>query len=267
MTNESDPTGLYRLLAEAEERHSPVWIATVIAVEGSTPVDPGMKMLIGSNGRIAGTIGGGEIERRVIDRIVAERPRMLQRWRYDLGAGRADAEKTGMICGGYQEILIEALFGGAPLYIIGGGHCGIALSGLASRSGFDVTVIDDREEWANNQKHSTAVRTICTPFRDIAGRIGFSPDAFIVIMTHGHKYDEMTLRQCIGKEYRFLGLLGSDTKVRELFDRLLSDGVNGQEIKNICAPVGLDIGSHTPEEIAVSIVAQMIAVKYGRPYR
>jgi len=260
----SGPAAFYGLLADAELRRTPVWIATVIATDGSTPVEPGMKMIVDRTGRRAGTVGGGEIERRVIDRIMRERPALLAHWRYDLGDGGADAEKTGMVCGGWQEILIEPLFTGAPLYIVGGGHCGAALSSLASRCGFTVTVLDDREEWSTAQKHPGASRTVCTPIRDIAEHIEFSPETFIVIMTHGHKYDEQAIRACLGKECRYLGLLGSAKKVRELFDRLLADGIDRKLLSPVFAPVGIPIGSHTPEEIAVSIAAQLIAVKYGR---
>ncbi len=251
-------------LAEAEASGKPFWIATVVSVEGSTPVDAGMKLGVWADGRTEGTIGGGEIEKRVIARILRERPSILQVWRYDLGAAEATGEKTGMICGGTQEVLVEPFGNGAPLTILGGGHCGIALSTLAAQCGFSVTVIDDREEWSSREKHPSAARTVTAPFQEAGEHIRFGQDAFIVIMTHGHRYDEMALRQCLGRPYRYLGLLGSSRKVADLFRRLGEDGVDESELGRVRAPAGLDIGSHTPQEIAVSIVAEMVALKYGK---
>ena len=256
---------VFRTAAEAGARHTPVWMATVIAVDGSTPVEPGMKMAVKADGSAVGTIGGGEIERRVIERIHSEKPTALQRWRYDLGLNVSDAEKTGMVCGGFQEILIEPLFVGTPLFIIGGGHCGVALSTIASRTGFTVTVLDDREEWASTDKHPGALQVVRTSFLDIVPHIAFSPETFIVIMTHGHKHDEAALRQVVRKEYRYLGMLGSERKAADVLARLTSDGFTREELARIHTPAGFDIGSHTPEEIAVSLLAQMVAVKNGKP--
>lgn len=253
-------------LAEAEQKGSPFWIATVIAVEGSTPVETGMKMAVFADGASEGTIGGGEIEKRVIERIHRERPKGLHRWRYDLGAPEPMGEKTGMLCGGMQEILVESYFNGIPLYIFGGGHCGIALSSLAAVNGFAVTVLDDRDEWASLDRHSSAVQVVKTPFQNVASHVQFSEDCFLVIMTHGHRYDEIVLRQCLDKPFRYLGMLGSGRKVGELLKRLREDGVDPKTLERLHAPVGLEIGSHTPEEIAVSIVAEMIAVKYGKDH-
>jgi xanthine dehydrogenase accessory factor len=175
-----------------------------------------------------------------------------------------DAERTGMVCGGFQEILIEPLFFGAPLFIIGGGHCGMALSAMASRTGFTVTVLDDRDEWASKEKHPGAAQVVRTSFLDVVPHIAFSPEAFIVIMTHGHKHDEAALRQVVRKEYRYLGMLGSERKAAEVLARLKADGFTDAELERVHTPAGFAIGSHTPEEIAVSILAQMIAVKSGR---
>jgi xanthine dehydrogenase accessory factor len=251
-------------LAESEREGRPFWIATVIAVEGSTPVETGMKMAVWQDGRIEGTVGGGEIEKRVIERILGERPSGLQRWRYDLGATEVSGERTGMICGGMQEILVESFGNGTPLTILGGGHCGIALSALAGQCGFAVTVIDDRGEWASPSRHPAAAKVITAPFQQAGDYIAFGSDACIVIMTHGHRFDEMALRQCLGRPFRFLGLLGSTKKVSDLFRRLREDGVDESALNRIHAPVGLDIGSHTPQEIAVSIMAELIALRYGK---
>jgi xanthine dehydrogenase accessory factor len=256
---------LFQTLADASAHQSPTWLATVIEGDGSTPVKPGMKLAVRYDGSIIGTIGGGELERRVIERITSERPLEVQRWRYDLGLGEDAGEKTGMICGGTQEILIEPLFIGTPLFIYGGGHCGVALSALASKVGFTITVVDDREEWSSREKHPGAARTLCSSFLDITSHLPHTPDTFIVIMTHGHKHDEAVLRQILPTPHAYLGMLGSERKVTEVFERMKRDGFSEEELRRVYSPAGFAIGSHTPEEIAISIIAQMLAVKNGKP--
>lgn len=257
---------LFRHLAEAEENRRSIWMATVIGVEGSTPAKMGMKMIIDPEGKTEGTIGGGMIEYQVIQRTVREQPTLPARWRYDLGLDLPgeSVEPTGMKCGGYQEIFLEPLFTGTPLYIFGGGHCSMALSEIAGRCGFRVTVVDDRAEWADEKKHPFACRCLCFPFAEVAERIPFSSDLFLVIMTRGHQHDELVLRQCIDKKYRYLGMMGSENKVRDILQRLQQEGINRELLAGIYSPIGLSIGSSTPEEIAVSILAQIIALKNGR---
>ena len=241
----------------------PGWIATVVETDGSTPARVGMKQFIRLNDTPLGTIGGGEIELKVIERIRLEQPREAMVWKYDLGLGEAGTEKTKMICGGVQAILVEPLQSGDTLYIFGGGHCGIALSKLAAQCGFAVTVIDDRPEWASREKHPAAFRAECLPYPEL-NKLAFSPNAYAVIMTHGHSHDETVLRQLVTHDWKFLGMLGSATKVAALFRRMEKDGFTAEQLQRVIAPVGFDIGSHTPQEIAVSIVAQMVAVRNNR---
>ena len=256
---------LYQRLADASARYAPLWLITVIAVEGSTPVEAGAKMAVALDGSIIGSVGGGEIERLVIHRIVAEQPRSLQRWRYDLGLDHPDAEKTGMVCGGFQEMLIEPLFLGTPLFIVGGGHCGVALSAMAARTGFTVTVLDDREEWSSPGKHPGAARSVHISYSDIRAHLSPSPDTFVAIMTHGHKHDETVLRQLVRSDWRYLGMMGSSRKIAAVLRRMEADGFTRDELSRVYTPIGFPIGSHTPDEIAVSILAQMIAVRNNLP--
>jgi xanthine dehydrogenase accessory factor len=254
----------FQSLADASAHQTPTWLATVIEGDGSTPVKPGMKLAVRDDGLIIGTIGGGELEKRVIERIASERPSEVQRWRYDLGLGENAGEKTGMICGGTQEILIEPLFFGIPLFIYGGGHCGVALSALASKVGFTVTVVDDRKEWSSREKHPNAARTVLASFLDLSSQLPHPPEAFIVIMTHGHKHDEAVLRQVLRTPHAYLGMLGSERKAAEVFERMKRDGFSEEELRRVYSPAGFAIGSHTPEEIAISILAQMVAIKNGK---
>jgi xanthine dehydrogenase accessory factor len=259
--------GFYERIVSEEAAGRTLWIATVVRVEGSAPASVGMKLLASPDGLVAGTIGGGDIERRVLERIALERPASPECWSYDLGdlGGNGSHDSaTAMICGGRQEILIEPIANEAPLYIIGGGHCGMALSELAARCGFAVTVLDNRAEWASNVRHPSARRCVCAPYGDVAKHVGQSDRAFVVIMTHGHAHDELVLSELIGRPFRYLGMIGSAGKVRTVLEHLMSDGVPRESVVRVYSPVGLEIGSHTPYEIAVSICAQMIAVRNRR---
>jgi xanthine dehydrogenase accessory factor len=255
---------IYNKITEAINNNVPSWLVTVTNVTGSTPAAPGMKMIVYANGNIFGTVGGGDIEKKVIDKIVNLKPADTVKWSYDLGADANTAETTTMICGGIQEVLVEPLLQGLPLYILGGGHCGIALSNLAGRTGFLVTVIDNRSEWASKTKHPNAADTIYCDYSEIAKRISFPKDCYIVIMTHGHLHDAVVLEQLINTDYKYLGMIGSKRKVKIVLEDLIKKGIHREKIKNVFSPVGLDLLTHTPDEIAVSIVAQMIAVKNGK---
>jgi xanthine dehydrogenase accessory factor len=252
---------IYNKITEAINNNNPSWLVTVTNVTGSTPAAVGMKMIVYADGSIAGTVGGGDIEKKVIDKIVNTQPDKVEKWSYDLGADSDIAESTSMVCGGIQEVLVEPLLQGLPLYIIGGGHCGMALSNLASKTGFLVTVVDNREEWANKTKHPNAAITVCYDYAGITNRINFPKESFIVIMTHGHAHDALVLGQLIGKDFKYIGMIGSKRKVKIVLDDLVKEGIPVEKVKEVFSPIGLDLLTHTPDEIAVSIVAQMIAVK------
>jgi xanthine dehydrogenase accessory factor len=251
----------YRTLADAAQGHQPSWLATVVTTTGSTPARLGMKMIVYADGTIRGTIGGGELEKLVIEKVKADRPACEAKWGFDLGSHTGAEFHTHMACGGVEEILVEPLHGGAPLVIFGGGHCGVALSWLGAWVDFDVTVYDNREEWASLEKHPRAGRVVCAPYDAIVSHMPLPGGAYAVIMTHGHQHDSLVLRQLLDQPLRYIGLIGSAKKVHGVFEGLRREGVKEERLAAVHAPVGFPIGSHTPEEIAVSIVAQMIGVR------
>lgn len=249
----------YTALAGAAAGHQASWLTTVVTVSGSTPARLGMKMIVFADGSIRGTIGGGDLERTVIEKVFAERPASEAKWEFDLGVNTGAQFSTAMACGGVEEILVEPLHAGVPLVIFGGGHCGGALSWLASWVGFDVTVYDNRAEWAAAEKHPGAGRTVCGPYDAILSTLALPADAYAVIMTHGHQHDGIVLRQLLGLPLKYIGMIGSAKKVQDLSKALQGEGIPLEQINRVHAPIGVPIGSHTPEEIAVSIVAEMIA--------
>jgi len=257
-------TTLYRKIVEALETNVAVALATVVSAEGATPSKIGLKMLVYPNGDAYGTIGGGEIEHDVIREILDNRSSAARKLRFELKGEPEVPDGTNMICGGVVEVLVEPLFNPDILYIVGGGHCAIALGKVAKMCGFRVAIIDNRAEWASREKHPDADFAICAQYDEIEKHIHFSPTTYIAIMTHGHAHDELVLRKCIRREHRYIGMIGSKRKVAQCFDNMMRDGFSKEELSRVFAPIGFDIGSQTPGEIAASIAAQIVAVKYGR---
>jgi len=255
---------IYNKITEAINANKQSWLVTVTNVTGSTPAAIGMKMIVYSDGSIFGTVGGGEIEKKIIEKIINTKTDKNEKWTYNLGANDPGAESTNMVCGGIQEVIVEPLLTGSPLYIIGGGHCGMALSSLAAKTGFLVTVIDNRDEWANKSKHPNASNTICCDYNDINRHISFSKEIFIAIMTHGHTHDALVLEKLINEDYKYIGMMGSKRKVKIVLENLVAKGVNKEKVQKVFSPIGLDLLTHTPDEIAVSILAQLIAVKNSK---
>jgi xanthine dehydrogenase accessory factor len=256
-------SAFYEQLAAAARGGEPAWLATVVTTTDSTPARVGMKMIARTTGLVAGTIGGGALEKMTLEKIRAEQPGTAVKWSFDLGSEEGVGIHTPMVCGGVEEILVEPLASGVPLIIFGGGHCGIALSQLAAQTGFAVTVYDCREEWASAEKHPHAARLLCAPYEGVENRVALTAQTYVVIMTHGHQHDASVLRQVVGADWKYLGMMGSGKKVGAVLEGLRVSGVDPARIGRVSSPIGVAIGSHTPEEIAVSIVAQMIAVRNG----
>lgn len=157
--------------------------------------------------------------------------------------------------------IYEPIEGKAPVYIFGGGHVGKAVSKFAAQCGFSVTIVDDRIEYTNHEKFPEADNTICLPFRNISEHLTIGESTFVIIVTRGHSYDELVLEQVLKFKPKYIGMIGSKRKVLVAYKNLISKGIEEKVLKNVFAPVGLDIGSISVEEIAISIVAEMITVK------
>jgi xanthine dehydrogenase accessory factor len=254
---------VFAAVADALERGEPVALVTIVATHGSTPQRVGAKMLVYADGRIVGTIGGGCYENdafwKAREAIANRRPQLLH---YEL----ADdfAQETGLICGGQMDVYIEPIEPSPELYIIGAGHVGFHLARLAHEVGFRVTVVDDREKFANAERFPTAEDVVVDDIPVWAGRAHLPPHAYAVIVTRGHTNALEALRALAPHDLRYLGLIGSRAKVARIFDALKTDRMPDEQLQRVHAPIGLDIGAVTPQEIAVSILAELIAVKHGK---
>ncbi len=261
----SELSQYYKRLYNAIEAGNPIWQASVVETDGSTPARVGMKLAVPLSGESFGNLGGGEMEYLVINTILKEQPKSVVKWSYNLDEqGKtisADDIQTKMICGGNVEVLIEPLFSPHPLYIIGAGHCGRALADFAVKADFQVTVIDNRQDLLQADAFPSECRLIYNDYTSIDTAIPFNDNAFIVIMTYGHVHDRQVLEYCLGKPFRYLGMIGSKKKVAETLEKVKNNGFTDKDIQKINAPIGLPIHSHTPYEIAVSILAELISIK------
>lgn len=349
---------IYSGLINCCEMNYPSVLATIIKQEGSAPRGVGTKCLIRPDGRIIGTIGGGQLEAAVIEEagkvLAIQTPK---RFRFRMEG--ASVENNEMICGGEVELFLEPIFpdnvsqmdifkrilelerrGGSgilgtiispeqwfrtpkvfiesndrksgdileikeiedrltqsmaqilnqrqafilpcrdkaghqyelfvepvlsdpKLYIFGGGHVSLELVPLADRVGFKVVVIDDREEYADPDHFPEADQVYQFPFEGVINRFAVSESSYLVIVTHGHKHDKTVLEQALKTSAKYIGMIGSRRKIKIIYDKLLEEGYSAKDLERVYSPIGLDIGAETPQEIAVSIVAELIRIRAG----
>ena len=219
-------------------------------------------MLVYADGRIRGTIGGGCYENdafwKARQAIESGRQLLLH---YELNDDFA--QENGLVCGGQMDVHVDPLEPTPHLYILGAGHVGQHLARGAAEAGFVVHVIDDREKFASAERFPAAHERVVEPIPDWLHRTAIPVQAFVVVVTRGHTHDLEAMRALAARDLRYLGLIGSRAKVRRISDLLLAEGMPPECLARVHAPIGLDIGAVTPAEIAVSILAELIAVRRG----
>ena len=220
-------------------------------------------MLVFADGRIVGTIGGGCYENDAVGRareaIASGKPALVS---YDLNDDFV--QESGLICGGQMEVYIDPIAPAPPLYIVGAGHVGWHLARMAAEAGFRIHVIDDREKFANAERFPAAENIEVDDIGAWLHRAELPPGAYAVVVTRGHTHDFDALRALAARELRYVGLIGSRAKVARIFAALEAEGMPVECLRRVHAPIGLDIGAITPAEIAVAILAELIAVRHGK---
>jgi xanthine dehydrogenase accessory factor len=235
-------------------------LATVISAKGSTPAESGSKMLIRIDGTILGSIGGGSLEAQVCKeaiKVMTENRSMLLR--FDL-TGTEVAEE-GMICGGNMEVFVEPILPEPCLLIFGAGHISLFLAKMGKMIGFRVVVTDDRPEFANRERFPEADEVIAQDFPAAFPQLPTNRASYIAIVTRGHLQDETVLEWAVKTDATYIGMIGSRKKNQTVFSHLQAKGVPEKRLKQVHAPIGLNINAKTPEEIAVSIVAEIIKAR------
>ena len=255
---------IFAAIGEALTKGDEVALITITSSNGSTPQRVGAKMLVYADGRTVGTIGGGCYEHDALGKArEALRTRKPVTAKYDLNDDFA--EETGLVCGGQMEVFIEPLEAPPSLFVFGAGHVGYYLARAASEAGFEVHVIDDRAAFANHERFPFAASVVVDDIPSWLGQAALPPSAYAVIVTRGHRNDLDALQHLAPLELRYLGLIGSRAKVARIYDQLLGEGLSTlEQLSHVHAPIGLDIGAVTPQEIAVSIVAELIAIRRGK---
>ena len=247
--------------AEALKRGEAAALVTVVRSQGSTPQRAGAKMLVFGDGRIVGTIGGGCYENEAIGKarlaLADGRPALLH---FELNDDFA--QENGLICGGRMDVHVDPLLPDPRLYIVGAGHVGHQLARIAMDAGFRIHVIDDREKFANPERFPGA-EIVVEPIPDWLHRAEIPAGAFVVVVTRGHQHDLDAMRALAARDLRYLGLIGSRAKVARIYAALLQEGMPDECLARVHAPIGFEIGAITPAEIAVSILAELIAVRRG----
>ena len=249
---------IYEEVARMHREGAAGVVATVVAVGGSTPRGAGAKMVVYPDGRTLGSVGGGAIESTIIDRareLVGSREPVLLS--FDL------EDDTGMICGGKMDIFLEPVSAGPHVLVVGGGHVGQAVARASKHAGFRVTVVDDRAEVVTAERFPFADRRLVGGTELLGGDLMLDASTFVVVVTRGHRFDRDWVEAFIDSWPRYLGMIGSAVKVSRTFEHMAEGGVSEDVLSRIYAPIGLDIGAETPDEIAVSVVAEMIAVRHG----
>lgn len=249
----SDFSSKLSLLLQA---HQAFALATIIRVKGSSPREPGAKMLVLPGGeRIIGTIGGGTFEtlviRDAIAAIVENKPHLQH---YPLGVA------AGQCCGGSVEVFIDVYNAGPTLYLMGAGHVGQALCQVLEGTPFAITLWDEREEWREHPALPATITRSALPWEEFVAQIPGDPQrSFVAVMTHSHKLDELAIASLLQKPLRYLGLIGSKTKWARFQDRLKRLGHSDEALSRVRCPIGLPIGGKSPKEVAISIAAELLA--------
>ncbi|HTW61231.1 MAG TPA: XdhC/CoxI family protein [Terracidiphilus sp.] len=235
-------------------------VATIVNARGSIPSFKSAKMLVRDDGSIAGTIGGGCVEAEVWqaarDVMANEKPCSLS---FDLN--QDPKYDTGLVCGGTLEIFIEPVLPAPLLYLFGAGHVALELFKAAKNAGFEVIVADDREAYANAERFPGARAIVARDFDEAFRELAPRESSYIVIATRGHRDDMRILRWAAQTQARYIGMVGSRRKAITVVRELAAEGLDPALFERLRSPVGLDIGAETPEEIAVSILAELIAFR------
>ncbi|MGZ6229272.1 MAG: XdhC family aldehyde oxidoreductase maturation factor, partial [Syntrophales bacterium] len=244
---------IYQEAARIKQKGGSAILASLISLDGTFPQGEGSKALMKPSGEKVGSLLGGlELEKR----ILSEGKKSLKERKPRVVVSSTEGIKT--------EVLLEPVFSEPTVYLFGGGHVSEQVAPMAKRVHFKVVVIDDREMFANPERFPEADEVIVSEFEKCFDRLNIDDSSYVVIVTRGHLYDGFVLEQAVKSGARYIGMIGSKKKIKTLYQNLMQKGMTKETLDRVHAPIGIDINSETPEEIAVSIVAELIKVR-GEP--
>ncbi|MFN7923580.1 MAG: XdhC/CoxI family protein [Bryobacteraceae bacterium] len=235
-------------------------LATIVQVNGSIPSYESAKLLVREDGSMIGTVGGGCVEAEVWNAarevIENEQPRHLT-----FSLGQDAAYDNGLICGGQLNVFVEPIIPQPRAFIFGAGHISKSLSKVATLAGFGTVVVDDREQFANRERFPEAEEVHAGEYESVFPKLEVNSSSYLIIVTRGHRDDMRVLEWAIGTPARYVSMIGSKRKVLGVMKELVKNGTPREAFDRLHAPMGLEIGAISPEEIAISVVAEMIAVR------
>ena len=250
---------VFRALDEARAARVPAVLATIVGSVGSAPQVPGAKLLLTLGGETAGTVGGGAFEQRVLEEARALLQGAAATRLLELNLSR----DLGMCCGGVLTVFLERVQMPARLVVLGAGHIARPLVELASAVGFETVVVDAREAWADAARFPRARAVHCDDPEAVIAELALDADTAVVVVTHHHPLDQALVRALVGSRAGFCGLVGSEAKRNKFLMRLQAQGIPAEALARLRSPLGVEIGARTPEEIALSIVAELVAWRRG----
>jgi len=254
-------SSILQALAELETSHQIAALCTVVRSSGSTPRHATSKMLVYPDGHILGTVGGGELENRVIkaaqESLMDGKPQLLE---YNMSdPSRGDAG----VCGGQVEVFVEPILLAPMIVIIGGGHVGKAVAHLAKWLGYRVTISDDRPEFCSAENNPDADTFLGCSMAELPLRMNITPQTSLILTTRGSNVDVSGLPALLESQAGYIGVIGSRRRWAETVKGLNNAGISDEQLKRVHSPIGLGIGAETPEEIALSIMAEVLMVRTG----
>lgn len=256
---------IFEEIARIRRERSKASLATVVGGERGAPGKTGFRMLVYADGTILGTVGGGLLEAKIREEALRclhdKTPRLLE-----LTLDDKSADDIGVLCGGKVKVFVEPILSTSTMYVFGGGHIAVPLVEFAKALDFAVIVVDDRDDFANRKRFPLADEVKLGDFVGVAKSIDFHAEDCVVIVTRGHQHDEVVLKECLSGKLLpgYIGMIGSKEKVAATFSHLKQQGVSNELLAKVKAPIGLDIGARTPAEIALSIMAEITAHRYGK---
>ncbi len=253
------PVDVYQAIQAARAARVPAVLATVVRSVGSAPQDAGAKLLLLSDGQVAGTVGGGAFEHAVLAaaRELLEKSETSSLLELNL------SRDLGMCCGGVMSVFLERVALPARLVVLGAGHIARPLVEFASAVGFETVVVDEREAWADPARFPSANAVACDDPEAVVSELVLDEQTAVVVVTHHHPLDQALVRALVGSRAGFCGLVGSEAKRNKFLMRLGNQGVDARALARLKAPLGVQIGALTPEEIALSIAAELVAWRRG----
>ncbi|MGA2134212.1 MAG: XdhC/CoxI family protein [Bryobacteraceae bacterium] len=235
-------------------------VATIVQVRGSIPSYESAKLLVREDGSMIGTVGGGCVEAEVWNAarevIASEQPKHLS-----FNLSQDAAYDNGLICGGQLDIFVEPVLPVPGAFIFGAGHISKSISKIANLAGFRTTIVDNREAFANRERFPEADEIHAAEYEEVFGKLPVNETSYLIIVTRGHRDDMRVLQWAVSTNARYIAMIGSKRKVISVIKELEKEGIAAQSLERVYAPMGLEIGAVSPEEIAVSVVAEMIAVR------